>query len=150
MANEHSSRRSCFQDGKIIRLADGQMWTFVLPPRVERWKQASFANEYEGLMQAITAAEIESEQRLAELAFAIFLLNQNYRLSPTDYERLLDFPAESPESSDWKHSLHQLVQDHLRCFWGASGVTLDNGSVLSRQGWLSRFLARLRIDLLFR
>lgn len=130
MINEQFARRSCFQEGRKIRLADGQMWTFVLPPRDEQWQHGLFAHEFKGLMQAITAAEY-SDQPLAELAFAIFLLSQNYCLSPTDYERMLDFTPESPESSDWQHSLHHLVQVHLRYFWGSSGVSLEAGPVLS-------------------
>jgi len=150
MVNEQSSRRSCFQEGRRIRLADNQMWTFVQPSRDEQWKHRSSVNEYQGLMQSIKDVENESEQRVAELAFAIFLLRQNYYLSPADYERLLDFPPESPESSDWQYSLHQLVQDHLRSFLGSSEGFLEDGPVLSRQGRLSRLVTRLRINLLFR
>jgi hypothetical protein len=150
MVNERSSRRSAFQDGRKIRLANGQMWTFVAPPSAEQWKHGSSADEFKGLMQAIMAAENDSERRLAELAFAIFLLNQNYCLSPTDYEQLLDYPAGSPESSDWERSLHQLVQDHLHCFGGRTEVSLEAEPVLSKQRRFSRLAARLRINLLFR
>lgn len=150
MVNEQSNRRSGFREGRKIRLADGQMWTFVPPTGLEQWKGGSFANEFKGLMEAIVAAENESEQRVAELAFAIFLLNQNYCLLPADYERLLDYPAGSLESNDWEHSLHQLVQDHLDCFRDPTGGTLKAAQFLPKQGRFSRFVAMLRINLLFR
>ena len=86
-----------------IRLADGQMWTFSLPPMVEKWTDGSSAIEYEGLMKAIGEAENADEERLLELSFAIFLLAQNYRLSPRDFEQLLVFPRHSVESINWQH-----------------------------------------------
>jgi hypothetical protein len=150
MVSELSSRRSSFHEGRKIRLADGQMWTFIVPPMDEKWPQGSSANEFEGLMKAIQEAENDSEQRIAELALAIFLLRQNYCLEPTDFEHLLDFPPQSLESSNWQHSFHQVVQDHLDCFWGPSKVSMENGPGLLKHGWFSRLAARLRNNLLFR
>src|SRR5437773_1040820 len=89
LLDELSSRRSSFRPGSPIRLADGQTWTLPAPPKAKEWMAAPFDAEYTGLIQAIMEAEDASEQRLAELAFAIFLLGHNYQLSPADYERLL-------------------------------------------------------------
>ena len=150
MVSEQSSRRSGFQEGRKIRLADGQMWTFIRPSIDEKWAHGSSANEFEGLMRAIQEAENDYEKRIAELAFAIFLLRQNYRLVPTELEQLLDFPPQSLEASNWQHSIHQLVQDHLDCFWGPSRVSVENGPGLSKHGRFSRLAARLRTNLLFR
>ncbi len=150
MVSERSSRRSSFQEGRKIRLADGQMWTFILPPMGEKWMPGSSADEFEGLMKAIQEAENAFEQRIAELAFAIFLLRQNYRLVPTDFEQLLDFPAQSMESLNWQHACHQLVQDHLHCLWDPGGVSLESGPGLSKHGRFSRLATRLRTNLLFR
>ena len=92
MVSEQSSRRSSFQEGRRIRLADGQMWTFILPPMDEKWTHGSSANEFEGLMKAIREAEDAYEERIAELAFAIFLLRQNYRLAANGLRATAGFP----------------------------------------------------------
>ena len=137
MVSEQSSRRSGFQEGRKIRLADGQMWTFIRPSIDEIWTHGSSANEFEDLMRAIQEAENDYEKRIAELAFAIFLLRQNYRLVPTELEQLrADFPPQSLEASNWQHSIHQLVQDHLDCFWGPSRVFRRDwtGPVQARKG----------------
>jgi hypothetical protein len=146
MVDELLSRRSAFRSGRKIRLADGQGWTFPSPIREWSDKAHSDREEYEGLIRAINEAEDDSEKRLAELAFAIFLLAQNYRLSPVDYQQLLDFGWESAESIAWRNSLRQLAQEHLHFFSSASGLPSEAVLLGTPQRRLSRLLEWLRAN----
>jgi len=136
--------RSSFRQGRQIQLADGQSWIFPAPPKGPEWTAVPFGTEYKGIIQAILEAEDDSEQRRAELAFAIFLLGHNYRLSPADYERLLGSTPESPDSRDWQLAFHRIAQDHLDAFLDGAGVTSKNGPLSNMEGRVSRRLAWLR------
>ena len=111
--NELLSRRPSFRDGVRIRLADGEMWVFPAPPKPVESKSVLFGTEYMGLIQAIMEAEERSEQCLAELAFAIYLLKCNYSLTSADFEYLLGFSPESSESADSQVAFHLIAQEHL-------------------------------------
>jgi hypothetical protein len=144
MVDELLSRRSPFRPGRKIRLADGQCWT--LPSPIQEWsdKAPSDRDQYSGLIRSIAEAEDCSERRLAELAFAIFLLGQNYRLSSVDYQQLLDFGSESSESIAWQIAIHQLTQEHLHFFSGATVFPQQPGLVSIPQGLVSRLRTWLR------
>jgi hypothetical protein len=116
LSDEIRRRRSRFREGSKLRLADGQMWTLPAPADASRVCPAPFTVEYRGLLKAIVEAEDDSEQRLAELAFVVFLLGENYSLSPADYEALLTFAPETAESSAWQFAVQAIVQEHLGCF----------------------------------
>jgi len=144
LLDEFPSRRSSFRHGRQIQLADGQPWILPTPPKGSEWKAVPFGPEYIDIIQAILDSEDSAEERRLELAFAIFLLGHNYRLSPGDYERLLGSTPRSPDSRDWQIAFHHIAQDHLRSFLDMSGVTSENGPLLDAQGRLSRLLAWLR------
>jgi hypothetical protein len=144
LAVEVLSRRSWFREGRKIRLADGQTWTLPAPPKASEWKTVPFGTEYSGLIQSILEAEEEHEQRLAELALAIFLLGHNYSLSPADYERLLGFAPESPDSTKWKLAFHDIAQEHLHSYLDASRVPPDGRPVMPTPGRIARLLSWLR------
>lgn len=144
LLDEFLTRQPSFRQGRRICLADGQTWVLPSPPDGSEWKAPPFGAEYQELIQAMLEAEDDSERRLAELAFAILLLGHNYQLSPADYERLLGFAPESPESSDWQVTLHQIAQDHLQAFLDHSGVCSQTESVLDRHGRRPRLLSWLR------
>ena len=148
--DEASIRCPGFREGRTIRLADGQMWTLPAPPRASESITSLFGSEYPGLIQAILEAEDGSEQRLAELAFAIFLLGQNYSLSASDYSQLLAFPPESPELADWQLAFHHIAQEHVYAFLETSRFPLDTGPLPPRPGRFARLLAWLRNRLPFR
>ena len=97
-----------------------------------------------GLLRAISEAEDGSEQRLAELSFAIFLLGHNYRLSPSDYEHLLGFMPESPELTASQFAFHSIAQEHLHSYLDACGVSWESRQVVPTPGRFYRFLAWLR------
>jgi hypothetical protein len=144
LRDELSSRKSLFRQGRPIRLADRQSWTVPAPPRGSEWKAIPFADEYTDLIRAILEAEDGYEQGLAELAFAVLLLGHNYRLSPADYESLLDFVPESPESRAWQDTFHQIAQDHLHSYLDFAGVSAVDRSVLDAPRRLDRLFAWLR------
>jgi len=144
LLDEFSSRQASFRPGRQIRLADGQIWVLPAPPNESEWKAVPFEAQYTDLIQAVLEAEDRSEQRLAELAFAILLLAHNYRLSPADYERLLASTPGSPESADWQLAFHHIAQDHLHSFLDASGVSVENGELLDTQRRFSRLSDWLR------
>ncbi len=144
MLDEFSRRQSSFRQGRQIRLADGQIWVVPAPPEGSEWKAVPFGANYTDVIRALVDAEDSSEQRLAELAFAILLLGHNYRLSPADYERLLGSTADSPDSRDWQFAFHQIALEHIHSFLSISGVASENGSLLDKQGRFSRLVAWLR------
>ncbi len=117
MVAELLSRCSDFQAGREIRLADDQPWIFPAPA-----ENASFAVEddadYRGLIRAIREAENRSERLMAELALALFLFRQNYRVSPAELEFLFTFPPESRELASSQHAFGMLAQDHLHALYG--------------------------------
>jgi hypothetical protein len=126
-------------------LADGQHWTFPLPSR--EWLLTSWpgADEFSGLMRSMIEAEDFAERSLAELAFAIFLLGQNYRLSAVDYQELLDFGPESATSIDWRTALHELAEEHLVFFTTAISGS-DTQKLSAVQGKIPRLLSWLRTN----
>lgn len=144
MVDELSSRRSSFRSGKKIRLADGQGWTFPSPIREWSDKAHSDQDAYNGLIRSINEAEDSSERQLAELSFAIFLLGQNYRLSPADYQQLLDFGFESRESIAWQIAIRQLTEEHLHFFSAARTFPPQSELVSIPQRLFSRLLLWLR------
>jgi hypothetical protein len=144
MVDELLSRRSSFRPGKKIRLANGQGWTLPSPIREWTGKAPSDREAYTGLIRSINEAEENSERRLAELSFAIFLLDQNYRLSPVDYQQLLDFGSESSKSIAWQIAIHQLTQEHVHFLSSAPDFQKQTELVSIPRGLASRLLAWLR------
>jgi hypothetical protein len=117
------------------------MWT--LPAPCKPAESTSFGIEYIGLIRAITEAEDNNEQRLAELAFVIFLLGANYSLSPMDYECLLGFTPNSPESVAAQSAFCQIAQDHVQTFLD-TGRECDAAPAVRAPGKLSRVFAWMR------
>jgi hypothetical protein len=144
MVDELLSRRSVFRHGRKIRLADGQAWTFPAPITELEWNAAPFGAEYTGLIRAIIEAENASDQHVAELAFAIFLLGHNYCLSSTDYGRLLDFDSASRDSTDGQSAFHRISQDHLHSLSRTSCRHLDSRPDVPTSGKFSRLVVWLR------
>jgi hypothetical protein len=149
LVHERLSRRPSFRDGVSIRLADNQFWTLPAAPKPSESRSESFDIEYTDIIHALMEVRDRSEQRLAELALAIFLLGLNYSLSPSDYEFLLGFSPESPELTAVQLTFHRIAQDHLHSFLDASGVSWDSTQVAPAPGRLSRLVAWLRIRLPF-
>jgi len=91
VVDELSTRRSRFQPGTPICLANDQEWTLPAPTADSEFAVESAEAEYLGLIHAVQEAEDQSERRLAELALAIFLIGLNYQLSSTDLANLFTF-----------------------------------------------------------
>jgi hypothetical protein len=106
--------RSRFRKGSKLRLADNRLWTLPAPPYDSRGGPAPFRIEHAGLLKAIVEADYDFERRLAELAFVVFLLGENYALSPADYERLLAFGRPRP-ILDALASGHASALSQLNC-----------------------------------
>jgi hypothetical protein len=121
LLDEFSSRRSSFRSGSPIELSDGQTWILPAPPKKSTRKAASFGTAYTDIIQAILEAEDSSEKCVGELAFAIFLLEHNYYLSPPDYQRLL-----APGANDWQCAFHQIAQEHMHVFLDISSGHFEN------------------------
>ncbi len=135
-----SHRRSLFRQGKPIHLADGQMWIFPAPPRGAEWNAAPFGADYQGIIAAIMEAEDEPERLRGELALAIFLLSQNYRLAPNDYQLLLGSTPDSLETTDWQLAFREIAQDHLAAYRDYSLMSSEHRPLADSQRRLSRFL----------
>jgi hypothetical protein len=147
LPRERLNRRPSFRDGVKVRLADDQIWIFPAPPKPSESEAAPFGADYTDIIQAIMDVDSISEQRLGELALAIYLLGYNYCLSPLDYECLLGFTSESPESTAAQSAFHRIAQEHLSSFLDASGVSWDIKEVAPIRGRISRLVAWLRIHL---
>ncbi len=113
---ELSSRRSTFRGGRGLRLADGEVWNLPHPAAMP----AGVGGEatHRDLARAICEAENEHERGLAELAFAIFLLNLNYDLSHEDLQGLLSFEPGSDALRDWRVGLRAVVDSHVEHLQG--------------------------------
>ncbi|HKM53119.1 MAG TPA: hypothetical protein VJY33_06875 [Isosphaeraceae bacterium] len=108
-----SSRRSPFQPGTPICLANDQEWAFPAPTADSEFAVESAEAEYLGLIHALLEAEDQSERRLAELALAIFLIGLNYQLSSTDLANLFTFQPRSQKLADSQHAFESLARDHI-------------------------------------
>ena len=97
MVDELSCRRSRFQSGNPVCLANGQEWTFPAPRVDSEFAVGSAEAEYLGLIHVVQEAEDQSERRLAELALAIFLIGLNSGLGSTDLVNLFTFRPRSQE-----------------------------------------------------
>ncbi len=113
MVDELSSRRSRFQPGTPICLANDQEWTFPAPTADSEFAVESAEAEYLGLIHAVQEAEDQSERRLVELALAIFLIGLNYQLSSTDLANLFTFQPRSQELADSQHAFELLARNHI-------------------------------------
>jgi hypothetical protein len=126
LKDEISRRRTAFCAGCQIRLSDGQFWT--LPASQESREPTGVASrvEYIDIIRAIMESEDASEQCIAKLALAIFLLHYNYDLAPDDYQRLLGSSTSQKSVSDWRSDFNQIAQEHVRAFLSYSGHSLVN------------------------
>ena len=113
VVDELSCRRSRFQSGNPICLANDQEWTFPAPRADSEFAVESAEAEYLGLIHAVQEAEDQSERRLAELALAIFLIGLNYELSSTDLANLFTFQPRSQELTNSQHAFESLARDHI-------------------------------------
>jgi len=113
VVDELSSRRSRFQPGTPICLANDQEWTFPAPTTDSEFAVEGAGVEYLGLIHAVQEAEDESERRLAELALAIFLIGLNYQLNSTDLATLFTFQPRSPELVNSQDAFESLARDHI-------------------------------------
>lgn len=143
MSDEIRRRRSQFREGSKLRFADHQLWTLPAPADASRGGPAPFKVEYTGLLKSIVEAEDDSERRLAELALVVFLLGENYSLSPADYDALLAFKSETAESTAWQLALDDILQEHLRYF-NYSASSSEKGVVPIAPGKFIRLVSWFR------
>jgi hypothetical protein len=113
MVDELNTRRSRRLPGTPICLANDQEWIFPAPTADSVLPAELAGNEYLGLIQAVREAEDRSEQRLAELALAIFLIGLNYQLNSMDLVILFTFPPESQELADSQLAFESLAHEHV-------------------------------------
>jgi hypothetical protein len=113
VVDELSIRRSRFQPGNPICLANDQEWMFPAPAAHSEFAVESAEAEYLGLIHAVQEAEDQSERRLAELALAIFLIGLNYQLSSTDLANLFTFQPRSQKLTNSQHAFESLARDHI-------------------------------------
>jgi hypothetical protein len=144
VVDELMSRRSDFHAGRRICLADRRTWTFPAP--VERWRasESTADCDYLGLIRAVLEAESHAEAQLAELALAMFLLGQNYRLTPLDYQELFTFKSDSAELANSQAAFHDLALDHIKYQSTAGSLATANRPRGNRPGVIARALDRLR------
>jgi hypothetical protein len=119
MLDEQAYRRPDFVGGILIRLADGQSWSFpsAVAPGAARdgaTNGGAFGSDYAVLLEAVREADDETERLRAELALAIYLLARNYDLGPNDYQELLGWAPGSPELAAGQQAFHDLATTHLQ------------------------------------
>jgi hypothetical protein len=113
---------------------------------VERWIASTDTDQgdYVGLIRAVLEAESHAEARLAELALAMFLLGQNYRLTPQDYQELFTFTPDSAELANSQSAFHDLALDHIRYLAAAGAMPSADRPSGKRPGVFARVFDRLR------
>ncbi len=145
VVDELSCRRSRFQSGNPVCLANGQEWTFPAPRVDSEFAVGSAEAEYLGLIHVVQEAEDQSERRLAELALAIFLIGLNYELSSTDLVNLFTFQPRSQELTNSQRAFESLARDHILSLARRGKLPLPTPSPSAeRQPPGSRILAWLR------
>jgi len=108
MVNEQSLRRTSFEDGVPIRLADGQAW--LLPDHPPYRDD----EEHIALLRVIGESEDDHERTRNELALAILLLSRNYTLTPPDYQEILGFPTGDPGLAQMQQTVHAIATKQNR------------------------------------
>lgn len=131
MTTEELLRRPDYRRGVMIRLADGQLWSFPTPmPKMmaapdghlEHEKSNPVESDLLDLLLAIREAEDRAEALRAELALAIHLLQCNYDLGADDYRRLLDFEPGNPELTRVQQAFHEVARLHFEHIWPRTEV----------------------------
>ena len=144
MVDELMSRRSDFHPGTGICLADLQTWTFPAPVEQSIASPDADQGDYVGLIRAVLEAESHAEARLAELALAMFLLGQNYQLTPSDYQELFTFRFDSTELANSQSAFHDLALDHIRYLAATGAMPSADRPSGNRPGVFARAFDRLR------
>ncbi len=103
MIDERSRRRTTFEEGTLIQLADGQCWWL---PSLESQQSDAVL---ESLRRAIASAPDEPERLRDELALTILLLSRNYQLSPEFYPEILGFRPGDPARGELQRTIRRLA-----------------------------------------
>jgi hypothetical protein len=107
MIAEMTRRRSGFQDGAWIRMADGKEWLFSRPPAPGADAQ------YDALIQCLLEAEDQHEARRIELAITISLLSRNYQPSPREFQEILSFGGDDAARSSAQEAISTLIRPDI-------------------------------------
>jgi hypothetical protein len=137
-------RRADFRAGREITLANHQPWTFPSPHKRPGLASRDPADEYFGLLRAVREAEDLHERRLAELVLAIYLIELNYQLSPSQLEFLFTFRAGSPELADAQDAFSALAGEHLQLLYPEAILPLPSSVDRPSPGFRARFRGWLR------
>jgi hypothetical protein len=143
--DEFLCRRPGFRAGREITLADGQAWTFPAPQSEAVSTECGADAEYVGLVRIVWEAENIHERYLAELVLAIYLIELNYHLTPTELESLFTYAPGSPELAESQRAFDAMAQEHLialRLRLGLPLLTL--GPAAPRPSLYDRLLLWLR------
>jgi hypothetical protein len=107
MVAEDARRRSGFEGGAWIEMADGQKWLFPHPPA------PGVDAQYDALVQGLLEAEDRNEARRFELSMAISLLSRNYEPLPGEYEEIFAFGANDVARSSAQEAISELIYANL-------------------------------------
>jgi len=145
VGDQSKGRRSDVHAERGIRLADGQVWTFLSPGGHGTCSaDVEFGPDYLELIRAILEAEDRNEGRMAELALAMLLIGHKHPLTPNEYQRLFMFEPDSPELAASQAAFHDLALDHVDHVTAMGGLSRTAGERSDAPGALGRFLSRLR------
>jgi hypothetical protein len=105
MVDESVHRRATFREGKWLRMADGQDWSFPRPP-------APGADlEFDATLRTLHEAESWDEALRAEFALAILLLSRNYDLMPREYEQIFGFGTRKADRSLFQSAFSGMISE---------------------------------------
>jgi hypothetical protein len=107
MVAEKVRRRSQFEGGVWIKMADGQEWLFGDPPA------QGVDPDYDGLVQGLLEAEDQHEARKFELAIGMLLLSRNYQPSAREYEEIFSFSNGDAARSSAEEAISTLIGSDL-------------------------------------
>src|SRR4051812_12212403 len=103
MIDERALRRPNYVEGKGIRLANGQVWSFPERPPLQD------DHELIAVLREIGESEDEPDQLRAELTLAILLLSRNYDLTPADYQAILGFDPGDPALEEMQRGVDEIA-----------------------------------------
>ncbi len=123
--DETGVRRPGFLAGMSVPLADGNRWCLPAPPLPAELGANSPAFR-DLIVWYRDGEEVERDQCV--LAFAVYLLRQNYDLRPDQLRALLLFAT--PEAyAEAKALFHELAIEHVRSFFHPQRVPPPNQAV---------------------
>lgn len=128
MIDERARRRATFQQGTMVRLADGQLWSL---PDLSGDESDPVLD---ALVLAVNLPEPGPEALRDELALTVALLSRNYELAPEAYPQILGFRPGDPAKAELQRAIRKVARGAIDSPPARPAPNVDRAPRPSR-GW---------------